>query len=165
MNLLEKIHEDVKSALKEKKEIELSSLRMLLAAASNKEAEKRTKIWKGKPNLSAEELEKEAKLSDEEVVDVISSEVKKRRESILEFEKGNREDLVKKEKSELEILLKYLPEQMQEEEIKKLVSEIIAKLGAKEIKDMGKVMGVITARVKGKADMGLVSKIVKESLV
>jgi uncharacterized protein len=164
MTLLEKIQEDLKSALMGKREIELSTLRMVLAGVSNREAEKRTKIWKEKPNSSAEELEKESKLNDEEMIGVISSEVKKRRESIVEFEKGKRQDLVKKEKSELEILHKYLPEQISEDEIKKLVSETIAKTGAKEIKDMGKVMGLITAQVKGKADMSLVSKIVKESL-
>lgn len=164
MTLLEKIQEDLKAALMGKKEAELSVLRMVLASVSNKETEKRTKIWKEKPNLSSEELGKESKLSDEEMIGVISSEVKKRRESIVEFEKGGREDLVKKEKSELEILQKYLPEQISEEETKKIVSEVITRTGAKEIKDMGKVMGIITAQVKGKADMSMVSKIVKESL-
>jgi uncharacterized protein YqeY len=90
--------------------------------------------------------------------------VKKRRESILEFEKGKRDDLVQKEKAELEILQKYLPEQMSQEEIKKLAQEIITKTGASEMKDMGKVLSELMPKVKGKAEGGMVSQIVKELL-
>jgi len=109
--LKSKIEEDFKSALKEKKEIEVSTLRMLKAAVFNKEKEKRYKLSKEKPDLNGEELEKESQLRDEEVIEVISSEIKKRKESILEFEKGKREDLIKKEKVEMKILQSYLPEQ------------------------------------------------------
>lgn len=164
MSLKSKIQEEIKGFLKEGKGINVSVLRMLSAAVSNKEAEKRTKIWKLKPELKTEELEKESQLSDEEVLDVISSEIKKRKESIVEFEKGGRKELVDKEKQEAEILQKYLPEQLPEEEVKKLVLEAIAKTGAKEMKDMGKVMAELMPKVKGKADGSLVSKIVKESL-
>ncbi len=174
MSIKEKIEEDFKKALKEKKEIEVSTLRMLQAAIFNKEKEKRYRLSKEKPGLNleelkkesplAKELEKESVLTDEEVLEVISSEIKKRKEAILEFEKGKREDLVKKEKAEMEILQRYLPEQLSEEEIKKLAREIIEKLGAKDIKDMGKVMAQLMPKLKGRADGSLVNKIVKDLL-
>jgi uncharacterized protein YqeY len=162
--LKEKIQEDLKEALKEKKEAEVLTLRMLNAAIVNKEKEKRYKTSKEKAELKEEELEKESQLNDEEVFEAIYSEAKKRKEAIFEFGKGGREDLVKKEKKELEILEKYLPEQLSEEEIKKLVSEVIAKVGAKEMKDMGKVMVELLPKTKGKAEGGLVSRIIKEQL-
>ncbi|MFH1894593.1 MAG: GatB/YqeY domain-containing protein, partial [Patescibacteria group bacterium] len=161
MPLKVKIQEDLKTALIGKKELELSVLRMLLAAVNNKETEKKTKIWKEKPEMSPEKIQKEADLRDEEIFDVISSEIKKRREAIEGFEKGGRKESADKERQELTILQKYLPEQMSEVKIKKLVAEAIKKSGAKEIKDMGKVMGIITAQIKGKADMAQVSRIVK----
>jgi len=162
--LKEKILQNLNTALKEKKELELSVLRMLSAAVQNRESEKRTKLWKEKADLPSEELEKKSKLTDEEVLEVISSEAKKRKESIEGFQKGKREDLVEKEKKELEILESYLPEQLSEEEIKKLVQETVSKVGAKEMRDVGKVMQELMPEVKGRADGALVSKIVKESL-
>jgi uncharacterized protein YqeY len=164
MSLKEKIQENLKTALKESRELELSVLRMFLNSINNKETEKKTKIWKEKPGLSPEKIKKESELADEEIIDVASSEIKKRKESIDLFEKGGRKELAEKEKKELEILQKYMPAQMPEEEIKKIVAGTIKKSGAKEIKDMGKVMGQITPQLKGKADMTLVSKIVRESL-
>lgn len=161
----EKIQNDLRQALKEKKEIKLSVLRLLISAINNKEIEKRTKTWKERPELLIEELEKESQLNDNEIIEVISSEIKKRKEAILEFEKGGREDLVKKEKAEMEILAKYLPEQLSEEEIKKLAKEAIEKVGAKEPKDLGKVIQELIPKVKGRADGSLVSKIVKELLI
>lgn len=174
MSLKEKIQEDLEVALKKKREIEVSVLRMLKASIFNKEKEKRYKFTRQNPaerdlgGLSKEKqekLEKESALTDEEVLEVISSEIKKRKEAIDLYEKGNRPELAGKEKKEVEILQSYLPEQMSEEEIKKIAEEAIRKVGAKEIKDMGKVMGIITPQVKGKADMSLVSKIVKELLM
>lgn len=162
--LKDKIQEDLKTALKEGKKAETSVLRLLLAAINNRETEKRTKIWKSKPELKTEELEKESQLTDEEITEVISSESKKRREAVGLYEKGGRPELAEKEKEELEILKSYLPEQLSEEEIKKLVKEAIEKTGAKDQKDMGKVMAELMPGVKGKADGSLVSKIVKESL-
>jgi len=174
MSLKEKIQEDLNSALKEKKETEVSALRMLKAAVFNKEKGKRYKLSQEKPEIDieklgkespqAKELEKESALTDEEIMEVISSEIKKRKEAMVLFEQGNRTDLFEKEKKEMEILQKYLPEQLSEEEIKKLAKEAIEKIGAKEIKDMGKVMAELMLKVKGKAEGGLVSKIVKEFL-
>lgn len=164
MNLKTKIQQDLKTALKKKEELESLVLRLLLAAILNREKEKRYKLSKTKPELSGEELEKESQLIDEEVIEVISSEIKKRKEAILEFEKGQRQDLVEKEKKEMEILQKYLPEQLSGEEIKKLAKEAIEKIGASEIKDMGKIMAELMPKVKGRAEGSLVSKIVKELL-
>ena len=96
---------------------------------------------------------------------VVQKEAKQRRDSIEEFTKAGRQELADKEQKELEILQKYLPEQLSEEEIKKLVDEAISQTGASNISDMGKVMGALMPKIKGKADGSLVSKIVKESLI
>lgn len=154
MTLKEKIQEDLNSAIKSKREIETSTLRMLSAAILNKEKEKRYKSGKSE----------DIPLTDEEITEVVFNEVKKRKEAIELYEKGDRQELADKEKKEAEILQKYLPEQLTEEEVKKLVKEAIAKVGAKEQKDMGKVMAELMPQVKGKADGGLVSKVVKELL-
>lgn len=164
MELKQRIQEDLKTALKEKKELELSVLRMLNAAITNKEKEKRYKISKIKIELKEKELDKESWLADEETMEVISSEIKKRKESALLFGKGERQDLVEKEKKEMEILQRYLPEQLSEEEIKKLAKETIEKVNAKGVGEMGKVMSELMPRIKGKADGGSVSKIIKELL-
>lgn len=165
MSLKGKIQSELMEAVKKKEEIILLVLRQLSAAILNKEKEKRYKISKDKPELKEEELEKESQLTDEEVLDVVSSEVKKRKEAILEFGKGKRDDLVEKEKKELEILQKYLPEQLSEEEIKKLAKEAIEKLGASDQKNMGQVMAELMPKIKGRADGNTASKIVKELLV
>lgn len=164
MELKQKIQEDLKTALKEKRELELSVLRMLSSAMVNKEKEKRYKISREKPALTEEKLSKESQLTEEETLAVVAAEAKKRKEAIFEFEKGKREDLAEKEKAELEILKKYLPEQISEEELRNLTREAITKTGAKEMKDMGKIMAELMPKIKGKADGSLVSKIVKELL-
>jgi len=180
MSLKVKIREDFQKFLKGKKEIEVSTLRMLNSAIFNREKEKRYKLIlqrcsglrlslsnalsKEKPDFKEKDLEKESQLTEEEIIQVISSEIKKRKESVLLFEKGKRDDLVKKEKEEIKILEKYLPEQFSEEEIKKMAAQVIKETGAKEPKDMGKVMGKLMPKVKGQAEGGLVSKIVKELL-
>ncbi|SFC62806.1 GatB/YqeY domain-containing protein [Clostridium uliginosum] len=104
------------------------------------------------------------KLEDAEVINILAKEVKQRRESMLEFEKGNRQDLVDECKVELEILLEYLPQQLNEEEIKQIVEESAQEMGANSIKDMGKVMSAIRPKIVGRADSKLVSQIVKEYL-
>ena len=164
MSLKVKIQDDLESALKEKREIKLSALRMLLAAISNRETEKRTSLWKEKPELSTEELKKESQLTDGELSKAISSEIKKRKEAIDLYEKGNRQELAEKERKEIEVLQSYLPKQMSEEEIRNIVKEVIKKVDAKGVEDMGKVMKELMPEIKDKADNSLVSKIVKESL-
>lgn len=162
--LKEKILEDLNSALKRKKETEVSVLRLLLTSVLNREKEKRYKLSKEKSELAVKELEKKSSLSDEEVLGVVLSEIKKRKEAILIFEKGKRKDLMEKENAEIEVLKKYLPEQLSEEEIKKLAAEAVEKIGAKQLKDMGKVMAELVPKIKGRADGNSVSKIVKKLL-
>jgi len=164
MSLKEDLTKDLKTFLKEGKELEVSTLRQLLSSILNKEKEKRFSLFKKNPDISAEEADKQSLLSDEEIADVINSEAKKRREAAEGFEKGGRTESAEKEKKELEILKKYMPEQLSEEEVKSLVLEAVSKIGAKDIKDMGKVMAELMPKTKGKADGSLVGRLVKESL-
>ena len=152
--LKQQIQSDVKEAMKSGNQFVVGVLRMVLAAFQSKELERRYK----------EGLTEEVALSDDEVVGVLSSEVKKRKDAITLYEKGGRPELAEGEKKEIEIIQKYLPAQLSEDEIKKLVTEAIIATGAKEIKDMGKVMADLNLKIKGKADGGEVSKIVKELL-
>lgn len=134
----------------------------LLAAVKNKEIEKRAKI-KDAAGKSDEELRELSELNDDEIIGVVLSEVKKRKDSVMMFEKGGRIDLAEKEKSEIEILSSYLPKQMTEEEIIDEVKKITKELKAGK-SDFGKVMKEASTRLKGKADGGLISRIVKKLL-
>lgn len=150
MSLKNKILEDLKAAMKAKEADKLNVLRSLKAKLLEKEISER----KGG----------EASLSDEQVVDVLMKAAKQRKESIDQFEEGGRDDLVEKEKFELEIIETYLPEMMDEDEIRKAVQAQIDKMGATDMSDMGKVMGALMGRLKGKAEGATISKIVKEEL-
>jgi len=160
--LKEKIEKDFKEALLKRNEREISTLRMLKAAILEQEKEKRYK--KSQEKGTEADLEKESALSDEEIIKLILREIKKRKEAILEFEKGKRKDLVEKETQEIEILKRYLPEMLSEEEIKKMAKETIEKVRAKNIKDMGRVMKELMPKIQGKAEPSLVSQIVKSLL-
>jgi len=162
--MMEKIKGDLIAAQKNKEENKVSTLRMLVAAVNNKAISKRALIAGQEPGLSEDELAKKSELSDQEIVESIFSEAKKRREAAREYEKGGRSELAQKEKQELEILSSYLPAQMEEEEIRKLAAEAIQKTGAESNKDIGKVMGVLMPQTKGKADGSLVGRVVKELL-
>lgn len=142
----ERILEDLKNAMKAQDKKTLSVIRMVKGA------------------MQMEELNKKAELNDDEVISVIAKQIKTRKESIAEYEKGNREDLIEATQEEIEILNKYMPEQLSEEEIKKVIDEIFEEVKPSSIKDMGKIMGVATSKLKGKADMGVVSSIIKEKL-
>lgn len=142
----QQIQQELREALLQKDEVKTSVLRMLLAAFVNKEKEKGTE------------------LTLEQAQAIVQSEAKRRKESIEAFEKGGRQDLAGKEKAELEILKKYLPEQLSEEEVRKLVAEAIGETGATNPQDIGKVMAAVMPKLKGKADGALVNAIVKESL-
>ena len=111
-----------------------------------------------------EELNKKHELSDDEVIAIISKQIKSRKESIVEFEKANRTDLVEQNKREIEILNTYMPEQLSEEVVNKVIDDAFNKLNPTGMSDMGKIIGSISPILKGKTDMGLVSKIVKEKL-
>lgn len=103
-------------------------------------------------------------VDDDKVIEILAKEVKQRRDSLVEFENGNRQDLVDQTKAEIEILLQYLPQQLTEEEIRKIVMESAEKLGTSSIKDMGKLMADVRPKVNGRADGKVVSQIVKEYL-
>ncbi|MFI5265224.1 MAG: GatB/YqeY domain-containing protein [Candidatus Levyibacteriota bacterium] len=146
--LKDKIQQDLQAAMIAKEEEKLSTLRMLKSALQYAE------IAKGL----------DYKATDEDVLDVIGKEVKKHRESIELYVKGGRPELADKEKKELEILQSYLPEQMSEEEVQKLVDEAVSSTGATTMQDMGKVMGALMPKVKGKADASMVSNLVRQKL-
>ena len=147
--LKQKLQEELKQAMLTRDVLKTSVLRLLLSAINYYE------IQKGGAGYEA---------TDEDALAVIQKEAKQRRDSIEEFKKANRPELVEKENKELEMLQVYLPDQMNEEEIKKLVIEAIKETGVSNIQEMGKVMGALMPKIKGKADGGLVSKLVKESL-
>jgi len=144
MPILEKIDSDFKQALKAQKPDAVSTMRLLLAALKN------------------ERIKKMADLTDEDVIKIIKSEIKKRKESIAEYEKGQRPDLADKEKRELEILNPYLPAQMDEGQIRSVVEKILTTMPDKE--NEGRVMGAVMAELKGQADGALVRKVVSELL-
>lgn len=146
MALKERLQEDWKQALKSKDKLKADTISMAKAAI-----------------LLVEKTDG-SKLEDEAIIDVIAKEVKMRREAVLEFEKGNRQDLVDKTNTEIEILLEYLPQQLNEEEIEEIVRMAVNETGSNSIKDMGKVMAAVTPRTKGRADGKLVSTIVKQFL-
>lgn len=103
-------------------------------------------------------------LEDEQVIEILAREIKQRKEAMLEFEKGNRQDLVDQSKAEIEILLDYLPQQLSEDEIFEIIKQAAVEVGANSIKDMGKVMAAVRPRTVGRADGKLVSQMVKEYL-
>jgi hypothetical protein len=162
MTLKDQLNQDYKEAFKAKEEKKVSVLRLLSSAIKNKELEKRAKLVGAAKE--GEDLEKASQLTDEEVLAVLGIEAKRRKDSIEQYRSGNREDLAGQEEAEVKILSVYLPEQMGEDEVHKLVKEAIAESGAASQQDLGKVMKVLMPRVKGKADGGMVNKIVKEEL-
>ncbi|HZW82871.1 MAG TPA: GatB/YqeY domain-containing protein [Candidatus Deferrimicrobium sp.] len=149
MSLLkDRLVEDMKVAMKAKEEgkLRLSVIRLARAAIKNAEIDKKTEF------------------TDAEVIEILAREVKMRRDAILEFEKANRPDTVDTLNQEISILMDYLPQQLSEEEIRQMAQEIITQAGAQGLKDLGKVMGAITPKTKGRADGKLVNQIVRELL-
>ncbi len=147
MSLKEQIESDTKEAMKARDSERVSALRMVSSAIKNKMIEVR-------PN----------ELTDDDVIGVLKKLSKQRKDSIEQFQKAGRDDLVEKEQRELSVLEKYLPEQMSEAQINEIVDSCIAETGASSMKDMGKLMGAVTAKTKGSADNKLVSQIVKSKL-
>lgn len=145
-NLKEKLMEDMKKAMKEKNKERLSVIRMTRSEIKNKE------IAEGK------------ELDDQEITAVIAKQVKQIKDSIPDFKKSGKKDVIDKLYREIEILEEYLPEQMSEKEIEELVDSVIEETGAENMSDMGKVMGAIIPKTKGRADGSLVSKKVQEKL-
>jgi hypothetical protein len=146
MSLQEKLNTDLKTAMRARDEVRMLVLRSLLSA------------------MNYAEIAKQKKLDDSGVIEVISREIKQRRESIEAYEKGNRPDLVGKEKAEMAVLQEYMPAQMGRDEITALAQKVIEEVGAKAVGDKGKVMQKLMPQVKGKADGGEVNSIVTELL-
>lgn len=144
------IRDDLKQAQLLRDEIKVSTLRLLLSEIKNSE------IAKGHPPAGG--------LSDEDIIAVLQKEIKKRKEAVLAFRSGGREDQAQKEEAELKILTEYLPAQMEVEELTKIVDESINEVGASSLQDMGKVMGLVMSKVSGRADGSIVSSLVKERL-
>lgn len=145
----QELKDELKQAMLARESEKTSVLRMVISALGYYEIEK------GGAGYEA---------SEEDVETVLQKQVKQRRDSVEQFKAGGREDLVAKESKELEMLEKYLPAQMGEDEVRKLVDEAVQQTGASSAADMGKVMGALMPKVKGKADGGLVSKLVREKL-
>lgn len=146
MSLQEQISAALKDAMRARDEVKMSTLRLVLTAIKKREKEARSL------------------LEDQEVISVITTQIKQRRESIEQYRQAGREDLAQTEENELQILQGYMPEQVSEEEISNTLDEIIAEVGAASMKDMGTVMKAAMAKLAGKAEGGAINAMVKEKL-
>jgi uncharacterized protein YqeY len=146
MSLKDRILQDVKDAMRARDKPRLGTLRLITAAIKQREVDERIE------------------LDDTQVTLVLDKMVKQRRESIVQFEKAGRDDLIAIETSELEIITPYLPEQLGEDEINALIDSALEQTGATSVKDMGKVMGQLKPELQGKADMGAVSALIRAKL-
>ena len=146
MSLFNQINEDIKTSMKNKDAFKLSVIRMVKGA------------------MQLEVINKKRDLNDDEVIAIIAKQIKMRKDSIEEFKKASRDDLVEKTQKEVDILVTYMPEQLSEEEIIKVIDEVFEIVKPTSPKDMGIIMKEISPKVKGKADMGLVNKLIKEKL-
>jgi uncharacterized protein YqeY len=140
------ISNDVKDAMRSKDKDRLAALRLILAAFKQKEVDERIE------------------LSDEQSISVLNKMAKQHRDSIEQFGQANRDDLIKKEQLELDIIESYLPEKLSEEEVSLLIDEAISETGANSVKDMGKVIGLLKGKLQGQADMGEVSRLIRGKL-
>lgn len=148
MSIKEQLMVDMKQAMKEKEagKLKLSVIRMVRASIKNVE------------------IDQKKELSEDEVIDVLAREVKMRRDSLEEFKKADRPELLAQTQQEIDVLMQYLPQQLSAEEVRKFAEEAVAQSGAKGAKEMGKVMGLLMPKVKGRADGKMVNTIVRELL-
>ena len=144
--LMEHIKSDMKDAMRAKETVRLGAIRMLLAA------------------LKKHEIDTQTTLDDSGILKIIQKQIKQRHDSITQFTAAGRTELAEKEQQELDVLKAYLPAQLSEAEVQALVTQAITQTGANSMKDMGKVMGILKPQLDGKADMGLVSKLIKSAL-
>jgi len=150
MSIKEQIMADLKQAMKNKEKDKLRVLRSLKSKLLEREI--------------SERKEGEASLSDDQTIEVLMKAAKQRKESIEQFEKGDRNDLADAEKTELDIIESYLPEMLSEDEVRDIARDKIDELGAEDMSDMGQVMGVLMQELKGKVEGSVVSKVVKDEL-
>ena len=136
----------------------------MIEAMKAKEKDRLTVIRMVKASLKQEQIDHKKELNDELLIDVVNKQIKMRKDSISEFEKGGRQDLIDATQKEIDILLNYLPEQLSTEEVEKIINEIFDSVKPEGQKDMGKVMKEAQAQLKGKADMKEVSSMIREKL-
>ena len=146
MSLKEKLQEDLKSSMKNKDTVKKSVVTLIRAA------------------IKQHEVDNRVELADDAIIDIISKQLKQRKDSLAEFVKANRDDLVEETKSEIQVLEGYLPQQLSEEELEKIVIETIAEVGATSMKDMGKIMAAIKPKTAGRADVRKINELVKKNL-
>jgi hypothetical protein len=146
MSLKDRIQQDMKDAMRAKDKARLATIRLIMAAIKQREVDERIE------------------LDDAQVIAVLDKMSNQRRESISQFEQAGRDDLIAQENAELEIIRPYLPEQLGEDELNALIEAAMQATGASTIKDMGKVMGQLKAKIQGRADMGAVSALIKSRL-
>ena len=146
MSLKEKLQEDLKSSMRNKDTVKKSVVTLIRASIKQYEVDNRVE------------------LDDEGIIDIISKQLKQRKDALTEFEKAGREDLVSETNAEIEVLKEYLPQQLSEEELNEIVISTISEVGATSMKDMGKIMSAIKPKVKGRADGKLINELVKKNL-
>ena len=144
--MVEQLEKDMIEAMKSKEKERLAVIRMVKAA------------------LKQEQIDHKKEINDELLIDVVNKQIKMRKDSIAEFEKGGRQDLIDATQNEINILLAYLPEQLSSEEVEKIINDIFEEVKPEGMKDMGKVMGLAQGKLKGKADMKEVSTIIRNKL-
>ncbi|MEK7515208.1 MAG: GatB/YqeY domain-containing protein [Patescibacteria group bacterium] len=156
------LKDELKAAMKSGDTLRRSVIGLVMSVAKNRSLEKRMKLVKG--GATSEDADAQSALSSEELIDVVASEAKKRRESIATYEQAGRPELAQAEKDELGVLLAFLPEQMSDDELRSIVAEVVAAAGTVTASDQGKLIGQVVARTKGRADGSRVSALVREAL-
>jgi len=146
MSIKQTISEDMKTFMRAKDTARLGAVRLLQASIKQKEIDDRVE------------------LTDDQVLSVIQKMLKQRKDSIEAYQKADRQDLIDQEQLEIDVLSKYMPETLTDDEVSKIIDEVISEVNATDMKDMGKVVGVLKSKISGRADMGQVSKIVREKL-
>lgn len=146
MTLKQKLQEDLKTSMKNKDTLRKSVITLI------------------RSSIKQVEVDKRIELNDDDVIDIISKQLKQRNDSLEQFLDAGRKDLVEETRSEIEVLKEYLPQQLSEEELNEIVKQTISEVGATSMKDMGKIMSVIKPKTKGRADGKLINKLVKENL-
>ena len=146
MTLKQKLQEDLKTSMKNKDTLRKSVITLI------------------RSSIKQVEVDKRIELNDDDVIDIISKQLKQRNDSLEQFLDAGREDLVEETRSEIEVLKEYLPQQLSEEELNEIVKQTISEVGATSMKDLGKIMSVIKPKTKGRADGKLINKLVKENL-
>ena len=146
MSIKQTISEDMKTFMRAKDTARLGAVRLLQASIKQKEIDDRVE------------------LTDDQVLSVIQKMLKQRKDPIEAYQKADRQDLIDQEQLEIDVLSKYMPEPLTDDEVSKIIDEVISEVNATDMKDMGKVVGVLKSKISGRADMGQVSKIVREKL-